>query len=58
MIAKNLPGLQNREDLQRTIQSLADAVYFERRLGRNKQADLFEETIKALSEIRFEETSA
>jgi len=58
MIAKNLPGLQNRDDLQRTIQSLSDAVFSERQLGRNKQADLFEETITALSEIRFEEENS
>jgi len=55
MIAKNLSGIKNRAELQKTIKSLADAIYWERRLGRNYQADLFEETIKALSEIRFKD---
>lgn len=58
MIIERLPGLENEQDLQQTLKSLDDSIYPERRLGRNKQADLFEETITALLEIRFEEENS
>jgi len=50
MVTKRLPGLENEQDLQQTLKSLADSIYPERRLGRNDQADLFENTIRAISE--------
>jgi len=35
--------------------SLAEGAYYERRLGRIKSSDLFENTIHAFSDIHFED---
>ena len=55
MIIERLPGLENEQDLQQTLKSLDDSIYPERRLGRNKQADLFEKTIRAILDNHFKE---
>ncbi len=55
MIIEQLPGLENEQDLQQTLKSLGDSIYPERRLGRNKQADLFEKTIQAILDNHFKE---
>ena len=54
MIAKNLPGINDEHDRDKLIQSVEDSVYWYRRMGNNKAADLMEQTIKALSQIKFE----
>ena len=54
MLKERYPGIENEKDLREIIKSLAESVYPYRRMGNNVAADLAEDTIKALSAIKFE----
>jgi len=45
--------MSNNLNFAKEIDNLLEAAYWERRLGRIRSSDLFEETAKALSQIRF-----
>lgn len=53
MIIDQLPGLENKEDLQQILRSLDSAIYWSRRSGRFEAADQFEETFKAFLDVKF-----
>jgi len=53
MIVERLPGMENEDDKKEALKSLANSIYPERHLGRNKQADLFEKTFDAIYQIKF-----
>lgn len=58
MLVEKLPGIENEQQRDELINRLLDGAYWARRLGKNKASDLFENTAKSLTKIRFKSSDS